>query len=62
MKHDWYLDYDGKIDVWRMSEGYCNGPECRRCGWIGCEHCAESYYDRDIYEEECPNLQLDLPL
>ena len=36
--HKMYMDDDGRVDVWRLCEGFHNGPECRRCGsW--CEHC-----------------------
>lgn len=57
MKHDWYLDEDGEIDVWRMEYGYHNGPGCRRCEKIWCQHC-----EPEIWDQECPSSQLDLPL
>lgn len=59
MKHDWYLNsYNDGIDCFRYDQGFHNVPECRRCGWIGCEHCE---FDRNIYDEECPSNQLDMP-
>ena len=61
MKHDWYLDEDGHVDVFRFDGDAHNGPECRRCGWFGCHHCERAYYKNDIFEEECPSSHLDLP-
>lgn len=55
MKHDWILEPNGDIDVWRLEYEYCNGPECRRCGEAFCEHCYPKLWD-----EECPSEQLDL--
>lgn len=54
MKHDLYLDEDGDIDIFRLDEGYHNGPECRRCGDIWCHHCEPNKED-----EECPSGQQD---
>lgn len=54
-KHDFVRDSQGRIDVWQMDYGYHNGPRCIRCDEVWCEHC-----DRDIYDEECPNGQLEL--
>lgn len=48
MKHDWYTDEDGEVDIWRVEEGHCNGPECQRCGRSYCHHCRP-----DCYSEEC---------
>lgn len=55
MLHDFYKDEDGDIDIWRVDEGYHNGPECIRCGEIACHHCAPW-----VYTEECPSQQLDI--
>jgi hypothetical protein len=52
MKHDFYLDETGEIDYWRMSSNYHNGPECKRCHEVWCEHCHP-----ECYEEECPSGQ-----
>jgi hypothetical protein len=54
-KHEFYRNSRGDIDGWRLDEGYHNGPECMRCGGIWCEHC-----DHGIYDEECPNGQLEM--
>lgn len=29
----------GGIDWFRLSGGYCNGPECEQCGYHKCVHC-----------------------
>ena len=44
-RHDWYLDDDGLIDIWRLDYGYHNGPECRRCHDSFCHHCEPDCYD-----------------
>lgn len=36
-------------DIFRLSAGFHNGPECKRCGRITCHHC-----HREVYAEECP--------
>ena len=60
-KHDWYLNknrahwsdtespYANTADPFRLDEGFHNGPECRRCGRIACEHCTPA-----LWHEECP--------
>lgn len=55
MKHDWYIDQDGNVDVWRLEYEYHNGPKCRRCLEAFCEHC-----EPGIWDEECSSGQLDL--
>jgi hypothetical protein len=55
VKHDFYLDRYGDIDVWRLDVEYHNGPQCRRCEKIECEHC------EDWLDEECPSGQMELP-
>lgn len=57
MKHDWYLNEDGRIDIWRLDYGYHNGPQCRRCQEMFCHHC-----ERNRWDEECPEAQLELDL
>lgn len=52
MKHDWYLDEDRDIDIWRMDSGFHNGPQCRRCQKLFCHHC-----DPNCYDEECSSGQ-----
>lgn len=47
--HEWYLDEDGYIDMWRLDEDYHNGPACSLCGEYICEHCLP-----DWKELECP--------
>lgn len=48
-------DFDGddswldEPDIFRLDAGYCNGPECKRCGRMECHHCKPG-----IYNEECP--------
>lgn len=27
------------LDVFVYSEGFCNGPGCKTCGWSCCYHC-----------------------
>jgi hypothetical protein len=54
MKHDFYTDKRGEIDVWRLDIDYHNGPACRRCGKCECEHC------EDWLDEECPSTQMEL--
>lgn len=48
MKHDWYLDDEGFIDIWRLDEDYHNGPQCMRCQQFFCKHC-----NRDWKDYEC---------
>lgn len=36
--HVWKTDGD-HIDVFALSEGYHNGPECSLCGYSTCWHC-----------------------
>lgn len=55
MKHDFYLDERGEIDIWRVDQDYHNGPECRRCGESWCEHCSPYCYD-----EVCESGQIEL--
>lgn len=55
MKHDFYTDEDGDIDVFRLDVDYHNGPECRRCHEIWCHHC-----EPDREDEECPSPQMEL--
>lgn len=52
MKHKWYLDERGEVDIFRVDAGHCNGPECMRCGERFCHHCEPPY------EDECPSGQL----
>ncbi len=42
-------EYYDMPDIFRMSAGFHNGPECKRCGRMACHHC-----HREIYAEECP--------
>ena len=37
--HVFVLDGDGDPDYFRVSQGFCNGPECSVCGWSCCRHC-----------------------
>lgn len=62
MKHDWFTHADSREwcdagdpawnaqpDAFRLDSGYHNGPQCKRCGRIACEHC-----EPGIWDEECP--------
>lgn len=53
MKHKWYLEPNGDIDVWRLEYDIHNGPQCMRCKQSFCEHCRPK-----IFEDECPSSQL----
>ena len=57
LKHDWYTDEDGDIDIFRLDYGIHNGPQCRRCHEAFCYHC-----DRGIWDEPCSSQQLELDL
>lgn len=46
-KHSWKKDFDGKIDIFAYSKGFCNGPRCVICGEGFCHHC-----NPNVYEEE----------
>jgi len=52
-KHDFFKDGQGNIDIWILDYGYHNGPGCRRCEEMWCEHC-----DPQCYDEECPSGEL----
>lgn len=53
MKHRFYTDADGRVDVWRLDQDIHNGPECMRCGILFCEHCSPRRLT-----EDCPSGQL----
>ena len=48
--HVWIREDDGIVDVWRVAEGFHNGPECALCGESFCEHCSP-----DRIKETCRN-------
>lgn len=56
MKHDWYIDEDGEVDMFRLEvdptvndfRGH-NGPQCSRCQEFFCVWCDPGW--RDL---ECP--------
>lgn len=37
--HELIREESGEIDILRLSIGYHNGPECKKCGQTWCEHC-----------------------
>ncbi len=39
--HELIRDENG-IDCWVLDEGYCNGPGCKLCGEVWCEHCQDT--------------------
>lgn len=48
-------DYNNDIDIFAYEEGFCNGPECQKCGYSFCHHCnPEGYKDLncDVIEGE----------
>jgi hypothetical protein len=51
IKHDFYKDPLGEVDVWRIESDYHNGPQCMRCGWGACHHCSPEIYDEDCLEQ-----------
>ncbi len=54
--HAFYANESGGVDIWRLEEGYHNGPECARCGAYFCEHC-----DPEKLEQKCPLFDTALP-
>lgn len=52
MKHDFYTDPSGEVDIWYLDQDFHNGPGCRACHGSWCEHCHS-----DVYDEECPVRQ-----
>ena len=38
-EHDWETDEEGKIDEFAMSDGFHNGPCCKRCFYSFCIIC-----------------------
>lgn len=57
MKHDFYLDEDGEIDVWYVEYDYHNGPGCRACVDSWCMHCLGDKRYKELLEEECPDRE-----
>lgn len=58
-EHDWETDEDGNIDEWAMSDGFHNGPVCKRCYHSFCIHCEPSKFNNGngpcvIDEYKCP--------
>lgn len=49
VKHDWYLDSDEEVDVFRVDSIPHMGPQCQRCGDAFCVLC-----DPERMNEECP--------
>lgn len=49
--HQFAVDEDGAIDVWRLEYEHHNGPECLACDATFCEHC-----NPEVYTEPCPAL------
>lgn len=46
--HDWVMDSDGefweegdedRVDTFAWSEGFHNGPVCKACNYMPCQHC-----------------------
>lgn len=55
-EHDWIRDRDGEIDMWAMSVGFHNGPQCKRCYASYCEHCSDDWRTEPciVNEDICP--------
>lgn len=51
IKHDWYRDEDGNIDIFRLDMDYHNGPQCVRCYFTFCHHCRPEAYDEPCHEQ-----------
>ena len=46
--HHWYRDKnyeEPKVDVWRLDVDRHNGPMCRMCNEVFCEHCEPGCYN-----------------
>lgn len=46
--HKWKKDEEGRIDYWVWEVGFCNGPQCERCGRVTCIFC-----NPDFDKEPC---------
>lgn len=40
--HVWKTEDDGDVDIMANAGGIHNGPECVKCGYSFCHHCAEN--------------------
>lgn len=50
-EHEWERNEDGQIDYFAMSGGFYNGPQCVRCGYSFCVHCAGEADNHDCTVE-----------
>lgn len=56
-EHDWKRDEENEIDMFAFSDGFCNGPVCKRCNYSFCEHCESDGWNKKscvIDEYHCP--------
>lgn len=43
--------YANEIDIFAMSEGTCNGPKCKKCGYSFCQHCTSEFNVKECVEK-----------
>ncbi len=58
MKHNWFLDEDGKPDEFAYENGFHLGVICQDCGKCVCVHCKPDWLEMD----DCPGPRKRKPM